>query len=39
MAFTFHGVNIGVRNEINDNVGMLEHSSRACYPFSADRDL
>jgi hypothetical protein len=39
MAFTFHGVNIGVRNEIDANVGMIEHSSLACYAISAERKL
>jgi hypothetical protein len=28
MAFTFHGVNIGVRNEINNNMGIIEHFNR-----------
>jgi hypothetical protein len=39
MVFTVHGVNISVRNEINANVVKIEHSSRACYPISAERNL
>jgi hypothetical protein len=39
MVLTFGGVNNGVRIEINANVGMIEHSSRACYPISAERNL
>jgi hypothetical protein len=39
MAFTVHGVNIPVRNEINAKVGMIEYSSSYCYPISAERNL
>jgi hypothetical protein len=39
MAFTSPGFNILVRNEINANVGKIEHFSRACYPINAERNL